>query len=181
MLMPSPLCVLTFCLFMVMWYQISTLVRRFRSTGEILEYSGFCPVNVNGLVTRVNGLACPQASAKSGKEHLSDDHDLQDIVAGSQVPLRGRRRHRGCRQQESEDFTLPEDARVEEVSVPHGKLLTTHLRDLPLWDLMNKHRCRLLRRIFFTAEAMNLKSDTTSWTVISASAPRRSVSIPESK
>lgn len=82
---------------------------------------------MNILVTRVNALACAQASAKSGKEHFSDDHDLQDVVAGSQVPLRGRRCHRGCGQQESEDFTLPEDAGVEEVSVPHGELLTSHL------------------------------------------------------
>lgn len=75
------------------------------------------------------GLACPQASAKSGKERFSDDHDLQDIVAGSQVPLRGRRCHSGGGQQESEDFTLPEDAGLEEVSVPHGKRLTSHQRD----------------------------------------------------
>lgn len=28
-----------------------------------------------------------QASSKDGKEHLSDDDDLQGLFAGSQVPL----------------------------------------------------------------------------------------------
>lgn len=128
----------------------------------------------------MNGLACPQESAKGGKEHFSDDHDLQDIVSGSQVTLRGGRCHRGRRQQESEGFTLPEDAGLEEVSVPHGKLLTRRPRDLTVWDLMSQHGRRLLHRTFSTVEAMNSKSDTTSWTVTSVSAPRRWASTPGS-
>lgn len=63
---------------------------------------------------------CAQATSKGGEEHLSDDHDLQGIVARSQVPLRGRRCYCRRGQQESADFTLPEDTGFEEATVSYG-------------------------------------------------------------
>lgn len=123
-----------------------------------------------------------QATSKGGEEHLSDDDDLQGIVARSQVPLRGRRCYHRRGQQESADFTLPEDTGFEEATVSCGikHKQATFFKNTYLsccgFGLMSKSGSRLFLRTFSTVEVMSLKSDTISSTVTSASAHHRLVS-----